>query len=157
MCLLWQRAVPRVCHAVAPLCHVTFVHSNQLRTLLDIIRRTQPHYIRCLKPNFACVPSVLERVGLVAQLRSGGVLEAVRVSRLGYPTRLSHRQFLQRYKCLFPAKLLHLANVPSRDNCNKLLAALLLPPEHYQVGITKVFFRKGACLVTPVCHKQQLG
>lgn len=56
---------------------------TQLKSLLGIIRSTHPHYIRCLKPNFACVPRVMERVSLVSQLRCGGVLEAVRVSRLG--------------------------------------------------------------------------
>jgi hypothetical protein len=38
-----------------------------------------------------------------AKLRCGGVLEAVRVSRAGYPNRLSHAAFLARYKLIKPS------------------------------------------------------
>ena len=51
---------------------------NQLGDLLSIIRATTPHYIRCLKPNSAASPKLFERLPIVAQLRCGGVLEAVR-------------------------------------------------------------------------------
>jgi len=36
------------------------------------------------------------------QLRYGGVLEAVRVARAGYPVRLYHADFYQRYRMLLP-------------------------------------------------------
>ena len=32
----------------------------------------------------------------------GGVLEAVRVARLGYPVRLVHSLFMTQYRCLLP-------------------------------------------------------
>ena len=76
---------------------------GQLRTLLTIINATAPHYIRCLKPNASCSPRIIERPGLVAQLRCGGVLEAVRVSRVGYPVRFLHSVFAARYRALAAA------------------------------------------------------
>jgi myosin-5 len=45
---------------------------------------------------------MLVRKRLTEQLRYGGVLEAVRVARLGYPVRLVHQQFFQRYRMLLP-------------------------------------------------------
>jgi hypothetical protein len=54
---------------------------TQLHDLLTVVRATTPHYVRCLKPNAAQVPRQLERDSVVAQLRCGGVLEAVRVRR----------------------------------------------------------------------------
>ena len=40
---------------------------------------------------------------LTSQLRCAGVLEAVRISRLGYPQRYSHNDFVKRYKMLKPS------------------------------------------------------
>lgn len=56
---------------------------SQLASLMAVIRATNPHYVRCLKPNSQCVPVVFDRRGVTGQLRCGGVLEAVRVARLG--------------------------------------------------------------------------
>ena len=74
--------------------------STQLRTLRSRIETTVPHYIRCLKPNDDLVPDYFEPKNIVEQLRCGGVLEAVRVSRAGYPTRYPHDVFMARYYIL---------------------------------------------------------
>ena len=76
---------------------------EQLNNLIDSVSKTDPHYIRCLKPNDAAKPKMLTRKRLTEQLRYGGVLEAVRVARAGYPVRLIHEQFFQRYRMLLPA------------------------------------------------------
>lgn len=54
-------------------------------------RDTRPHYIRCIKPNDNAEPDEVSRVRVMEQLRYGGVLEAVRVARSGYPVRLPHK------------------------------------------------------------------
>jgi serine/threonine protein kinase len=74
--------------------------STQLRVLRSRIDQTVPHYIRCLKPNDDLAPDYFEPKNVVEQLRCGGVLEAVRVSRAGYPTRYPHDVFLARYYVL---------------------------------------------------------
>ena len=71
--------------------------STQLRVLRSRIEETVPHYVRCLKPNDDLAPDYFEPKNIVEQLRCGGVLEAVRVSRAGYPTRYPHDVFLARY------------------------------------------------------------
>jgi myosin V len=78
--------------------------SSQLRTLRARIDETIPHYIRCLKPNDDLAPNFFEPKNIVEQLRCGGVLEAVRVSRAGYPTRYPHDVFLARYYILGDSK-----------------------------------------------------
>jgi hypothetical protein len=50
------------------------------------IRSTAAHYIRCMKPNPVNEPGWIHRQTVVDQLRYGGVLEAVRVSRVGCVT-----------------------------------------------------------------------
>ena len=74
--------------------------AQQLKTLRSRIDLTVPHYIRCLKPNDELVPNLFQPKNVVDQLRCGGVLEAVRVSRAGYPTRYPHDVFLNRYGVL---------------------------------------------------------
>uniref|UniRef100_M4BHL6 Myosin motor domain-containing protein n=1 Tax=Hyaloperonospora arabidopsidis (strain Emoy2) TaxID=559515 RepID=M4BHL6_HYAAE len=69
----------------------------QLNELLATVRATTPRYVRCIKPNDSHVGSLFHSKRVVEQLRSGGVLEAVRVARAGFPVRLSHKQFLDRY------------------------------------------------------------
>ena len=78
--------------------------STQLRTLRSRIDVTTPHYIRCLKPNDDLSPNYFEPKNVVEQLRCGGVLEAVRVSRAGYPTRYPHDIFMARYYILGDTK-----------------------------------------------------
>ena len=73
---------------------------GQLALLLQRIRSTRPHYVRCLKPNDKNVAGAFDEARIIEQLRCGGVLEAVRVSRAGYPTRMVHPQFNQRYRPL---------------------------------------------------------
>jgi len=76
---------------------------EQLSDLMAKVETTEPHYIRCLKPNDAAKPKMLTRQRLTEQLRYGGVLEAVRVARMGFPVRLPHDAFFQRYRMLLPS------------------------------------------------------
>ena len=75
---------------------------EQLNELITKVETTEPHYIRCLKPNDAAKPKMMTRRRLTEQLRYGGVLEAVRVARMGYPVRLNHIEFFKRYRILLP-------------------------------------------------------
>lgn len=75
---------------------------EQLHDLIESVQKTDPHYIRCIKPNDAAKPLLLTRKRTTEQLRYGGVLEAVRVARAGYPVRLLHNAFFQRYRMILP-------------------------------------------------------
>lgn len=75
---------------------------EQLSSLIESVQKTDPHYIRCIKPNDAAKPLQLTRKRTTEQLRYGGVLEAVRVARAGYPVRLYHSNFYKRYRMLLP-------------------------------------------------------
>ena len=75
----------------------------QLQSLIEMVEKTEPHYIRCLKPNDKAKPKLMTRKRLTEQLRYGGVLEAVRVARMGYPIRLDHEAYFQRYRMLLPS------------------------------------------------------
>ena len=92
---------------------VSMQFRSQLAELMVKVSSTMPHYIRCLKPNDQNQPDEFHRKRTTEQLRYGGVLEAVRVARSGFPVRLSQVDFFSRYRCLADnsksAKLLPLA------------------------------------------------
>lgn len=79
--------------------------SKQLRDLRAKIDLTSPHYVRCLKPNDLLLPDHFNPLIISDQLRYAGVIEAVRVSRVGYPHRYPHNAFVTRYRILALAEL----------------------------------------------------
>merc|ERR1712084_2954 len=73
---------------------------TQLQNLLSKIQVTTPHYIRCIKPNDTLTPDNFDCKRIVDQLRCAGVVEAIRISRSGYPHRYNHNVFLNSFKIL---------------------------------------------------------
>jgi myosin heavy subunit len=71
---------------------------DQLTSLMDIVDATEPHFIRCIKPNPRNKPDEYDRKGVTEQLRYGGVLQVVQVSRAGYPVRITHQEAWDDYK-----------------------------------------------------------
>eukprot|EP00804_Cyclotella_cryptica_P003663 CCRYP_016569-RC/>CCRYP_016569-RC protein AED:0.25 eAED:0.26 QI:0/0.75/0.55/1/0.75/0.55/9/0/1133 len=119
--------------------------SEQLKDLRARIDRTSPHYIRCLKPNDELLPDEFDPKNIVEQLRYSGVLEAVRVSRAGYPTRYPHSLFLSRYYML--GDLGGDGNKRSKDikqEFEKLDFGSQCAVAGLQLGRTKVFLRREA-------------
>ena len=70
-----------------------------------------------------------------------GVLEGIRITRLGFPNRTIYAEFVQRYYLLIP-------DVPRKPQDPKpatasILKGLKIPESEYRFGLTKVFFRAG--------------
>ncbi|CAK9208721.1 unnamed protein product [Sphagnum troendelagicum] len=114
---------------------------GQLNKLMQRLESTEPHFIRCIKPNPQHLPNVVDQELVLQQLRCCGVLEVVRIARSGYPTRHSHNQFAMRYGFLLPKSLSSQHDVLSV--CVAILHQFVIAPEMYQIGITKLFFRAG--------------
>ncbi|XP_048430088.1 myosin-16-like isoform X7 [Pyrus x bretschneideri] len=111
----------------------------QLQQLMEILNFTEPHYIRCIKPNSVLKPAIFENVNVLQQLRSGGVLEAVRIKCAGYPTYRSFSEFLTRFRVLAPE--VSKMDCPENEASEKILVKMGL--KDYQIGKTKVFLRAG--------------
>nr|AEG78620.1 MYO2 [Cryptococcus gattii] len=69
---------------------------NSLTSLMDTINNTNVHYIRCIKPNEAKKAWELDSHQVLSQLRACGVLETIRISCDGYPSRWEYAQFAER-------------------------------------------------------------
>ncbi|TMW62157.1 hypothetical protein Poli38472_009650 [Pythium oligandrum] len=123
---------------------------SQLNGLMEDIRRTNVHYIRCIKPNNRKSPHVFNKQRVTEQLQCAGVVEAVRISRMAFPNRLLQTIFLERFRGLASGRI---APITSSDPEEKIVSAArdLLEnylmkdkPKEYQIGKTRIFFRKGA-------------
>ncbi|KAL0419690.1 UNVERIFIED_CONTAM: Myosin-8 [Sesamum radiatum] len=78
---------------------------QQLQALLETLSSTEPHYIRCVKPNNLLKPAIFENYNVLQQLRCGGVMEAIRISCAGYPTKKPFVEFVDRFGILAPEVL----------------------------------------------------
>ncbi|CAI5519690.1 unnamed protein product [Closterium sp. Naga37s-1] len=118
---------------------------EQLGELMRTLNATEPHYVRCVKPNKDLKPQKFSNTLVVEQLRSGGVLEAVRLCSTGYPARRTFEDFEARFSLLLPS--------PDRKRLagqhQEIISAVMAQAElqDYQSGKTKVFM-KGVQLVT---------
>ncbi|KAB1209380.1 Myosin-17 [Morella rubra] len=111
----------------------------QLQSLMETLSSTEPHYIRCVKPNNVLKPAIFENLNVIQQLRCGGVLEAIRISCAGYPTRRTFYEFLHRFGVLAPEVLE--GSYDEKVACQVIMDKKGL--KGYQIGKTKVFLRAG--------------
>ncbi|KAK3159258.1 hypothetical protein QOZ80_2AG0147890 [Eleusine coracana subsp. coracana] len=112
---------------------------QQLQALMETLNSTEPHYVRCVKPNSANRPQLFENQSVLHQLRCGGVLEAVRISLAGYPTRRTYAEFVDRFAVLVPE--LMIGSYDERTLTKGILEKMKL--DNFQLGRTKVFLRAG--------------
>uniref|UniRef100_A0A7N6BN81 Methyl-CpG binding domain protein 3b n=1 Tax=Anabas testudineus TaxID=64144 RepID=A0A7N6BN81_ANATE len=119
---------------------VGFQFRQSLQMLMDTLNSTTPHYVRCIKPNDFKEPFVFDPKRTVQQLRACGVLETIRISAAGYPSRWTYEEFFSRYRILLRG-LRSPEQVQSL--CKQNLPQLIPDPDQYCFGKTKVFFRAG--------------
>ncbi|KAK5942010.1 Myosin type-2 heavy chain 1 [Knufia obscura] len=121
------------------------IFKSSLIELMNTINSTDAHYIRCIKPNEAKEAWKFEGPMVLSQLRACGVLETVRISTAGYPTRWTYEEFAFRYYMLCHSNQW---TTEIRDMAHNILIKALGDVGHqkadkYQLGLTKVFFRAG--------------
>ena len=130
---------------------------KQLNVLAGKLNEVDPHYIRCIKPNEASRPGILEPSYVMDQLRAGGVLEAVRIACAGFPTRKDFAPFARRYIMLAAKSDLEGKGFPKTDGGAIDWLSLSLEQEAsivgaimrntslegWQLGRTKIFLRTG--------------
>ncbi|KAK6162793.1 hypothetical protein DH2020_002634 [Rehmannia glutinosa] len=111
---------------------------QQLQSLMETLSTTEPHYIRCVKPNTVLKPGIFENFNVLNQLRCGGVLEAIRISCAGYPTKRTFDEFIDRFGMLAPDVV---DGSDEKSACIAICDRMGL--RGYQIGKSKVFLRAG--------------
>uniref|UniRef100_A0A1A8QK15 Myosin VAa n=1 Tax=Nothobranchius pienaari TaxID=704102 RepID=A0A1A8QK15_9TELE len=113
---------------------------NSLQMLMGTLNATTPHYVRCIKPNDFKLAFSFDPKRAVQQLRACGVLETIRISAAGFPSRWTYQEFFSRYRVLMKQKDV----LPDMKlTCKNVLEKLVEDQDKYQFGKTKIFFRAG--------------
>ncbi|XVE84815.1 hypothetical protein DITRI_Ditri17bG0043100 [Diplodiscus trichospermus] len=126
---------------------------QQLQVLLETLSATEPHYIRCVKPNNALKPAIFENNNVLQQLQCGGVMEAIRISCAGFPSRKVFSEFIVRFAILAPEVLCW--SYGEVTAIKRILEKSNL--SGYQIGKTKVFLRAGQMAELDACRSEVLG
>lgn len=119
--------------------------ASQFRTSLQMLvmdlECTQPHYVRCIKPNTSKAYSVFDSGEVLRQLRYSGMMETIRIRREGYSLREEHESFYRRFHLLLSTEeankgegIRHLVKILSKR--------LSLTDAEWQIGHTKIFVKR---------------
>ncbi|TFK26368.1 myosin 5 [Coprinopsis marcescibilis] len=121
------------------------IFKASLIALMETLSVTNVHYIRCIKPNEAKKPWEFQPQQVLGQLRACGVLETIRISCAGYPTRWTYAEFAERYYMLVPCSDWEpmIKSMELNRLCTTILEKTIADPDMYQNGLTKIFFRAG--------------
>jgi myosin heavy subunit len=66
------------------------------------LKATDPHYVRCIKPNDSKQPLVFDPAMVMSQLNYCGVLDTLKIRQSGLPVRFPVEEFCKRYGYLVP-------------------------------------------------------
>ncbi|XP_048970133.1 unconventional myosin-XIX isoform X4 [Canis lupus dingo] len=84
----------------APVLTVVSKFKASLEQLLQVLHSTTPHYIRCIKPNSQGQAHIFLQEQVLSQLEACGLVETIHISAAGFPIRISHHNFVERYELL---------------------------------------------------------
>eukprot|EP00940_MAST-03C_sp_MAST-3C-sp2_P000685 g685.t1 len=112
---------------------------KQLRSLMTMLDKTEPSYIRCIKPNHEKKPNMFMPIMSMDQMRNAGVFEAVAIRKSGYPFRKTHEEFAEHFACVDPSA----KKGPPRKMAIRLLRTMSKRAnlEDVQLGETMVLYR----------------
>jgi len=112
------------------------------------LNQTEPYFVRCINPNKQKSSKIWNEKIVEHQLRCGGLLEALKVLKLGYPTRVPYKLLYEKYHNNVTNQLIK--NMNEEAFSTSLLIAFDVNENDYELGLTKIFFKpsKAAILDT---------
>nr|AZL94460.1 myosin 2 [Nephromyces sp. MMRI]AZL94461.1 myosin 2 [Nephromyces sp. MMRI] len=116
---------------------------SQLQSLMEIINSTEPHFVRCIKPNDTKKPLDWVSSKILIQLHALSILEALQLRQLGYSYRRKFSEFLYQFKFI---------NLSAYENTSlegSVAASMLiessgLAKNDFAIGKTMVFLKQQA-------------
>lgn len=109
--------------------------------LIATLHSTTPHYVRCIKPNEEKHAFAWDPPKIVQQLRACGVLETIRISAAGFPSRWQYETFFDRYRLLCTGA--QIVDCDIRASCMNIVRNWITDEDKYRFGNTQIFFRAG--------------
>jgi myosin VIIa len=123
----------------------------QLAELYQALSQTSPYYVRCIKPNSVKQADQFDDDLVSTQLRYSGMMETIRIRKLGFPVVVPFREFVVRYGCLAPADVSMDDASLLCEACERILDSVALSATLCRadspVGTVSVFMRDIASAV----------
>ncbi|CAM9446202.1 unnamed protein product, partial [Phaeothamnion confervicola] len=125
---------------------VSSTFRRQLDQLVEQLGATEPHYIKCIKPNAAKTAGGWSSPLVIQQLRYSGVLEVVRIRREAFPTRIAFQELNRRFGDLISWRFRRptppdTAAEEEAKAASLLICQRVLEAKDFQLGHHKVFLR----------------
>ncbi|XP_019733516.1 unconventional myosin-VIIa-like isoform X1 [Hippocampus comes] len=119
--------------------------SGQFRQSLDALMKAlsvcQPYFIRCFKPNNNKQSEDFDRELCMRQLRYSGMMDTIRIRKLGYPVRHTFAEFLTRYRVLLKTAICDPKTNEAAACCDAICQTALARPDEWKIGKTKIFLK----------------
>lgn len=121
-----------------------------MESLLQKLNQSEPHFVRCVKPNDYHRPDMFNEEKVKEQLIYSGIAEAAKIRKLGFPYRLPFSEFIKRYSALTKYMKYHLDDT---KQVYAMLTYLNIDPNEYRLGTYKVFLKQPSYLYICKCLK----
>jgi len=113
--------------------------------LITTLNITEPYFCRAMKPNWIKSAQAWDDTLVEDQLRSGGLIEALRVLKLGYPTRVPYQKIWDKFNGKIKNPLVN--NLGQMGFAQAVLMAFGVDDTTYELGLTKIFFKPAKAAV----------
>mmetsp|Transcript_68386 Transcript_68386/g.142565 ORF Transcript_68386/g.142565 Transcript_68386/m.142565 type:complete len:1429 (-) Transcript_68386:617-4903(-) len=118
---------------------VSATFKTDLASLMEAINAADPHFVRCVNPNSEKKADLFHDQKAVEQLRCGGVIEAVRMSRESYPSRYKHDEFIGTFSCICPEVS---GGGDSKAVCMSMVKHMQVPEKQFRLGKTMILLKR---------------
>ena len=111
---------------------------------MNILDNSEPHFIKCIKPNTKKSPESFESPIVLQQLRYSGLLDAIKIRKKGFPTRNSFADFKGKYWSVVNMKKEDLKTYSDKELCQEIIQRLQNSSNLYEnirIGRSIVFYR----------------
>ncbi|XP_037537916.1 unconventional myosin-VIIa [Nematolebias whitei] len=120
--------------------------SAQFRLSLDSLMKAlsacQPFFIRCFKPNSCKQSEVFNRELCMRQLRYSGMLDTIRIRKLGYPVRHTFEDFLSRYRVFLKTNICDPRTSGAGACCEAICQAVIKGQDEWKMGRRQIFLKE---------------
>ena len=118
---------------------------KDLLMLIHVVKTSQPHFVRCVRPNNTKQPGLVHDEQLATQLKNAGVLETIAIRQRGYSVRLTFAEFWARFSALLPTCIKSSSSRASLPKASSDLCATVLQSiggaAAWKIGKHKVFLK----------------
>lgn len=130
---------------------------QSLESLMKALSACQPYFIRCFKPNNDKQSESFDRELCMRQLRYSGMIDTIRIRKLGFPIRHTFEEFLKRYRVLLKTTVCDPKTETAAACCHAICRAVIKEEDEWKIGKTKVFLKDAHDAILERLREQELS